>query len=356
MFVWDGRRARLWPVAIQLSTRPDARMFTPADPELDWFAAKLAVQIADANHQELGTHFARTHVVMAPFAVCTNRQLSQDHPLHLLLKPHFRFMLYDNELGRTQFIQPGGPVERMMAGTLEESIGIAKAFYSEWRFDESAFPLEIAQRDMDDRELLPHYPFRDDGMMLWECINRFVADYLALYYQSPQDLQNDQELQNWARELASKDGGRTAGMPERIETFDQLVRTVAIVIFTCAPLHSALNFAQYEYIGYVPNMPYAAYGEFPENGGLDMPSLMKILPPYDLAAYQLKWTEMLTSYHYDRLGHYDEKFQDPPAQALVERFQRELADIEAQIDRANTGRPVPYKYLKPSEIINSINT
>jgi arachidonate 15-lipoxygenase len=209
---------------------------------------------------------------------------------------------------------------------------------------------------MDDRELLPHYPFRDDGMMLWECINRFVADYLALYYQSPQDLQNDQELQNWARELASKDGGRTAGMPERIETFDQLVRTVAIVIFTCAPLHSALNFAQYEYIGYVPNMPYAAYGEFPENGGLDMPSLMKILPPYDLAAYQLKWTEMLTSYHYDRLGHYDEKFQDPPAQALVERFQRELADIEAQIDRANTGRPVPYKYLKPSEIINSINT
>jgi arachidonate 15-lipoxygenase len=356
MFVWDGRRARLWPVAIQLSSRPDARMFTPADPELDWFAAKLAVQIADANHQELGTHFARTHVVMAPFAVCTNRQLSQDHPLHLLLKPHFRFMLYDNELGRTQFIQPGGPVERMMAGTLEESIGIAKAFYSEWRFDESAFPLEIAQRDMDDRELLPHYPFRDDGMMLWECINRFVADYLALYYQSPQDLQNDQELQNWARELASKDGGRTAGMPERIETFDQLVRTVAIVIFTCAPLHSALNFAQYEYIGYVPNMPYAAYGEFPENGGLDMPSLMKILPPYDLAAYQLKWTEMLTSYHYDRLGHYDEKFQDPPAQALVERFQRELADIEAQIDRANTGRPVPYKYLKPSEIINSINT
>jgi arachidonate 15-lipoxygenase len=121
-------------------------------------------------------------------------------------------------------------------------------------------------------------------------------------------------------------------------------------------LHSALNFAQYEYIGYVANMPYAAYHPIPETGGVDLKTVMKILPPYEQAALQLKWTEMLTSYHYDRLGHYDERFEDPKAQAVVERFQQDLEQIEGEIEQRNTNRPLPYTYLKPSQIINSINT
>ncbi len=356
LFGWDHNRKRLLPIAIQISGQPGGRLFTPSDAELDWFLAKLCVQIADANHQELGTHFARTHVAMAPFAVVTNRQLAENHPLHLLLRPHFRFMLYDNDLGRTKFIQPDGPVEHMMAGTLEESIGIAAAFYKEWRLDGAAFPIEIANRKMDDPDVLPHYPFRDDGMLLWQSIRNYIKEYLGLYYQTPNDVAQDHELQNWARELASVDGGRVAGMPARIDTLEQLVDIVTIVVYTCAPLHSALNFAQYEYIGYVLNMPYAAYNPIPETGGVGLKTVMKILPPYEQAALQLKWTEMLTSYHYDRLGHYDERFEDPKAQAVVERFQQDLEQIEREIEQRNTSRPLPYIYLKPSQIINSINT
>lgn len=354
LFCWDG--SRLQPVAIQIDGPSRGRLFTPRDPHLDWFVAKLCVQIADANHQELGTHFARTHVVMAPFAVVTHRQLAENHPVHILLRPHFRFMLYDNDLGRTKFIQPDGPVEHMMAGTLEESVGISAAFYKEWRLDEAAFPVEIASRKMDDPEVLPHYPFRDDGMLIWNSIQKYVKEYLAIYYRSSDDLAQDQELQNWARELAAKDGGRVAGMPASIETVEQLANLLSTVIYTCAPLHSALNFAQYEYIGYVPNMPYAAYHPIPAEGGVDMATLMKILPPYEQAALQLKWTEILTSYHYDRLGHYDEKFEDLQAQAAVERFQQDLAGIEQEIELRNRERPLAYSYLKPSKIINSINT
>jgi arachidonate 15-lipoxygenase len=239
---------------------------------------------------------------------------------------------------------------------LEESIGISAAFYQEWRLDEAAFPVEIASRKMDDSEVLPHYPFRDDGMLIWNSVQKFVDEYIALYYQSPEELAQDQELQNWARELAANEGGRVAGMPARIETAAQLSGILSTVIYTCAPLHSALNFAQYEYIGYVPNMPYAAYHPIPENGGMDKETLMKILPPYEQAALQLKWTEILTSYHYARLGHYDEKFEDPEAQAVIERFRQDLAVVEQKIEQRNRGRPLAYKYLKPSEIINSINT
>jgi arachidonate 15-lipoxygenase len=53
-------------------------------------------------------------MVMAPVAVITRRQLAAQHPMHLLLVPHFRFYLFDNELGRVAFINPGGPVERLL--------------------------------------------------------------------------------------------------------------------------------------------------------------------------------------------------------------------------------------------------
>ncbi|MEB3180769.1 MAG: lipoxygenase family protein [Nostocaceae cyanobacterium] len=362
LFYWHSNSNKnsgsLMPVAIQIHNESggDNLIYTPNDEHLDWFLAKTCVQIADGNHQELGSHFAHTHAVMAPFAVVTARQLGANHPISLLLKPHFRFMLFDNDLGRRYFLQPGGPVDDFMAGTLQESIGFVAKIYEKWSLFDAAFPTELKSRNMEDTEILPHYPFRDDGLLIWNAINKFVADYIQLYYKSSQDLEEDYELQNWARELSAQDGGKVKGMPERVETIEQLIDIITIVIFTCAPLHSCLNFSQYEYMAFVPNMPYAAYHPIPETKGVDMETIMKILPPFKQAADQVMWTEILTSFHYDKLGHYDEEFSDPLAQEMLVQFQQNLHDIERQIDIKNQTRPIPYNYLKPSEIINSINT
>ena len=362
LFYWQSNgnknRGSLMPVAIQIhnDSGGDNLIYTPDDPNLDWFLAKTCVQIADGNHQELGSHFAHTHAVMAPFAIVTVRQLGENHPLALLLKPHFRFMLFDNQLGRTHFLQPGGPVEEFMAGTLQESLGFVAKAYEEWSLDQFAFPTELKNRKMDDPEILPHFPFRDDGILVWDAIKKFVTQYLQLYYKTSQDLSEDNELQNWARELAAQDGGRVKGMPDKIDTIEQLIDIVTIVIFTCAPLHSVLNFAQYEYMAFVPNMPYAAYHPIPDSKGIDMETMMKLLPPFKRSADQVMWTDILTSYHYDKLGFYDEDFADPLAQEIILQFQQNLQEVERQIDINNQSRPIPYNYLKPSQIINSINT
>ncbi len=362
LFYWQSNgnknRGSLMPVAIQIynDSGGDHLIYTPDDPNLDWFLAKTCVQIADGNHQELGSHFAHTHAVMAPFAIVTVRQLGENHPLALLLKPHFRFMLFDNQLGRTHFLQPGGPVEEFMAGTLQESLGFVAKAYEEWSLDQFAFPTELKNRQMDDPEILPHFPFRDDGILVWDGIKKFVTQYLQLYYKTSQDLSEDNELQNWARELAAQDGGRVKGMPDKIDTIEKLIDIVTIVIFTCAPLHSVLNFAQYEYMAFVPNMPYAAYHPIPDSKGIDMETMMKLLPPFKRAADQVMWTDILTSYHYDKLGFYDEDFADPLAQEILLQFQQNLQEVERQIEINNQSRPIPYNYLKPSQIINSINT
>ncbi|MEH2179780.1 lipoxygenase family protein [Nostoc sp.] len=362
LFYWQSNDSSnggsLVPVAIQINHDSGAKsvIYTPDDPYLDWFLAKICVQIADGNHQELGTHFTYTHAVMAPFAIVTARQLAENHPIALLLKPHFRFMLFDNDLGRTQFLQPGGPVDEFMAGSLAESLGFVAKVYEEWSVEKFTFPRLIKSRGTDDPEILPHFPFRDDGILIWNAVEKFVTEYLQLYYKTSQDISDDYELQNWAKELVAQDGGRVKGMPGKIATLEQLIEIISVVVFTCAALHSALNFSQYEYMAFVPNMPYAAYHPIPETKGVDLETIMKILPPFKQAADQVMWTEILTSYHYDKLGFYDEEFADPLAQEIVVQFQQNLHEIERQIDIRNQTRPIPYNYFKPSQIINSINT
>jgi arachidonate 15-lipoxygenase len=293
---------------------------------------------------------------MAPFAIVTNRQLSVRHPVYQLLEPHFRFMLYDNKLGLDYFLNPGGPVERFMAGTLGESLDFVRDVYKDWSLTDVELPMDLQLRGMDDAESLPHYPFRDDGLPIWRAIERFVRAYLALYYKTPQDLAQDPELQSWARELTDPKQGAVRGMPSKIETVDQLVRAITSVIFTCGPKHSALNYAQWDYMGVIPCVPYASYCPVPLQKGADLKKVMEFLPPYRLAAEQLMWTEMLTSYRHDRLGHYGREFPDPQAQELTIQFQHDLDQIEQEIQARNRTRMNPYEYMRPSLIINSINT
>lgn len=356
LFWWDGGAGRLRTIGIQVHRGEGARVFLPTDPPLDWLAAKMAYQCADACHQEIGTHFAGTHMVMAPVAVVTNRQLAEQHPVHLLLAPHFRFYLFDNELGRVAFINPDGPVERMLGGTLEESLGIPLNLYKAWNIRDAALPADLAARGCDDPALLPRYPMRDDGLPIWEAIHAFVGDYLALYYPDDAAVAADSELAAWARELAGEDGGRVAGMPEVIDNRELLQELLSTVIWICGPLHSMLNFSQWDYIN-LPNMSYALYGEVPEAlGEVDEAKIMELMPPFDRAAYQLWWCKILTSYRYDALGDYDGQFDDPAAKRAIQSFQQRLREIERDTDQRDAARPVSSPYLKPSLCINSINT
>lgn len=363
-----GDRGELMPIAIQLNPNPDSRIYHPFDPYLDWLFAKLCVQVADANHHELHVHLARTHLVMEPFAIVTNRQLAENHPLSLLLRPHFRFMLANNNLAHSRLINPSGPVDHLMAGNLAESMEIVKASMRTWRLDEAALPIELAGRGMDDRTRLPHYPYRDDGLLLWQAINEYVAQYLRYFYPTVADIQDDDELQNWAAELVAADGGRVQGMPDQITSVDQLINIVTNVLFICGPQHSAINSPQYDYMSFAANMPLAAYRPaIAQAVTVTEAELLQFLPPYKQAADQLHVLFILAAYRYDRLGYYEKSFRDlyqmeladlfagTPIPGFVEQFQQKLNWIEQEIDRANRGRVVPYPYFKPSLVLNSIS-
>ena len=355
-------RGELTPIAIQLVPElgTKSRILTPFDSHLNWLYAKICVQIADANHHEMSSHLCHTHLVMEPFAIVTARQLGESHPLGLLLRPHFRFMLYNNELARNNLINQGGFVDDLLAGTLRESLQIVREAYFKnaqeyWSLDGFALPNEIKNRGLDDVERLPHYPYRDDGMLLWDAIEKFVSNYLSIYYPNPEDIKEDYELQAWIRELVASDAGRVKGVPERIDNLQQLINIVTAIIFTCGPQHSAVNYPQYEYMTFVPNMPLAGYESVKPNPTIDLKDMMAFLPPPNQAAEQLQILYGLAAYRYDRLGYYDRPFTDPRAEEAVRLFQQDLNHIERKIELRNKNRLVEYDYLKPSLVLNSIS-
>lgn len=67
-------------------------------------------------------------------------------------------------------------------------------------------------------------------------------------------------MQDFAKECVDqKSGARVKGMPQQIERCSDLVDILTSIIFVCGPGHGAINFSQYEYMAFTPNMPLAVY-------------------------------------------------------------------------------------------------
>ena len=366
LFYLPNHDGKLQPVGIQISPpgdpqesqdRKDLKLgsawITPEHDPVKWRYAKLCVQTADSNHHELITHLFRTHLAMEPFAIATAHQLAKNHPLGILLRPHFRFMLLNGDLARTRLV---GYIDRLIAGTSEDLAQLFKNAHADWSFDEFAFPKEIENRGMN-VDTIAHYPYRDDGMLVWNAVHDFVSSYLQLYYPDQKTIQDDTELQAWAKELVSSTEGRVKGLKVPIETVEDLIKIVTNIIFNCGPQHSAINYSQYEYMAYAPNMPLTTYQPIRQGGNVeDDLQLLPFLPPRTQAAEQLAIIYILAvPYFYDKLGHYGRSFADRKAQECVKNFRDALKEAENTIANSNRKRLVEYPYFKPSQILNSIS-
>ncbi|MDX1958719.1 MAG: lipoxygenase family protein [Leptospiraceae bacterium] len=353
----------LIPIAIQLRQKPekDEPIFTPLDG-LDWRVAKTFLQAADANHLETYSHLGRTHLVIEPIIVATHRTIANTHPLFALLIPHFKFNLAIDTIGKKQLINRGGYMDQLLAGTLEASLKLTGEAYSSYNFDKSMIKTELKDRGLLEKTDLPDYPYRHDGILIWNAIHKFVSSYIDLYYTTDEIVASDVELQNWVNEIRTMTkmkGFITENDKEiPLSKKSKLIDTITHIIFTATAQHSCVNFPQYDFIANVANMPFALYKDAPKSRGelKEISDLMKYLPPNKQTTQQVIIMFLLTAWRYNRLGHYsDTDFTDERVAPLIDSFQRELTSIEKTIDTRNKKRPVPYIYLKPSLILNSIN-
>ncbi len=346
----------LRPIAIQLYQEPAASnpVYSLKDGNL-WLAAKTFAQIADGNHHILYTHATRIHYVMEAVIMASRRQLYKSHPINVLLRPHLQFTLNVNHQHTFLKNRKGRPGRfgELFAGDYEATTQCMANGMTSFNFKASAFPNDIASREVDNPNLF--YPYRDDGALLWEAIQHFSQEYTDIYYKSDADVIEDHEIQAWANDIAAQDRGRIPGFPINFESKQVLAETIGHIIFLCTAFHSCIHFNQYKYPGFVPNMPFSAYAP-PPNGKdspMDAAELLKLQPAFR-AAYSQTWTFFQTNFRVNRIGQYPLRRFDPEARDVIQRFKKRLTDIEGQIDRRNNDRLFTYDRMNPRTIPNGV--
>jgi arachidonate 15-lipoxygenase len=371
----DCPNRRLLPVAIQCYQDPSPEnpiFLAPSnnsslEERWAWQMAKLIVQIADGNYHEFVSHLGGTHLRMEPIAIATDRKLPVTHPLGALLRPHFEGTLFINDSAVKGLVNLGGTVDKVAAGTLKSSIllSVKGAKDYPYPFNESSLPTVLKARGVDDPQCLPNYPYRDDGLLIWNAIFEWVSSYLKLFYADDISVQNDAAIQAWIQDLTAPNGGQMSGIGEKltedspvtIQTLAYLIEAVTLIIFTSSANHAAVNFPQATFMTYMPNMPLAGYREAPKTTkGMSEQDYLKLLPPLSQAENQMNMTYLLGSVYYTRLGNYgDSYFSDDRVKDLLKVFHERLLSIELEITARNEARPTEYNVLRPSKIPQSIN-
>jgi arachidonate 15-lipoxygenase len=346
---------QLQPVAVQLGRNPQQfEVFTPADEPKLWGAVKMIYLCADFNLHEMATHLSGVHFILEGVVVSTARQLHTNHPVAVLLENHFRYLLWNNFIGRQTLVNPGGFTEQLLAGELMEgSVEIMRRHYAQWDVSDWDFPAELASRGTLDADRLPFYPFRDDGLVLWEALGRFVSDYVELYYASDQDVAGDPEVAAWAAELASPEGAHLAGFPATISSREQLSALLHGMIFRSSAYHSAVNFGQYTHYSYPARTPGAVCAD-PRQ--VRETARTAYLPGGEAALTQVGIMHVLAGLRDLHLADADLSwYEDPATWPLIARLRQDLAALEARIDAGGRPGGMDYDLMRPSKVTAAAN-
>ena len=250
IFYHSPRGNQLLPLAIQLCQTPglECPIWTPRDTNEDWAMAKIWFSNAQVHVSSIVSHLAPTHYFVEPFALALRRCLPPAHPVHKLMKEHFKNVVAINTQARERLTSDGGTIHRAFTvghgsnGTLEL---LAKAF-REFHFDDLHYSDNLRKRDMLD---LPGYHHRDDALMLWDAILDYVTDMMDIFYERDADVVDDWELQGWVQDVSQNGFGMIEGaqapylgVPQQLRTKQELVMFLQKLIFTTSVRHQFVGY------------------------------------------------------------------------------------------------------------------
>ncbi|CAN0080276.1 unnamed protein product [Rangifer tarandus platyrhynchus] len=352
---------KLLPMVIQIqppsSISPTPPLFLPSDPPLAWLLAKTWVRNSDFQLHQLQYHLLNTHLLAEVIAVATMRCLPGLHPIFKLLMPHIRYTMEINTRARTQLISDGGIFDKAVSTGGGGHVHLLRRALAQLTY-RSLCPLD----DLADRRLLgtPGALYARDALRLWEITARYVEGIVHLFYRGDDVVKGDPELQAWCREITEV-GLRQAqerGFPVSFQSQNQLCHFLTMCVFTCTAQHGAINQGQLDWYAWVPNAPCTMRMPPPTTKeDVTMATMMGSLPDVRQACLQMAITWHLGRRQPDMvpLGHHKEKyFSDPKAKSVLNQFQTDLENLEREITARNEQLDLPYEYLKPSHIENSI--
>ncbi|XP_064904262.1 polyunsaturated fatty acid lipoxygenase ALOX15B-like [Columba livia] len=354
--LWLNPQGELRPIAIQLSQDPGVPIFTPQDAPWCWALAKLWVRGAHFTQHELVTHLLSTHFLAETFAVATQR-LPAAHPIHQLLLPHFRFTFHINILARESLLNPGGIIDQATAVGREGTLELVARGTAALTYRELCVPEDIEDRGV---ALVPNYYYRDDALEIWAAMESLVEGVVSLHYAGDKEVAEDEELQSWVGDIFTYAvlGNQQSGFPSKLLTRPELVKFTTMIMFCCSARHSAVNSGQYDFAAWMPNTPGTLQGDPPVTKAEATEQRFLGTLPSPAATGALLALLSVVSYEGGQprpLGsRCPELLVGAAAQRLIGQFRRRLAAISRRIGDRNRRLELPYPYLDPPRVTESV--
>ncbi|CAB3985700.1 allene oxide synthase-lipoxygenase -like [Paramuricea clavata] len=359
------RSGDLVPIAIQLYQQPSESnpIWTPDDGQYDWLLARMWFRNADHQVHQMATHLLKTHLVIEAFCVASWRQLPSIHPVFQLLFPHIRSVVAINTIGRNELVAKGGIVDKTLSIGGGGHIQLLEKTYKDFKFDMLCLPAMLKNRGVDDPEKLPNYYYRDDGLLMWDAISKFIREFLVIFYQSDDDVCNDHELQSWLTDiddngLPTREGNVDHVFPACLQTRDELQHVLTCIVFTSSCQHAAVNFPQMEITGFIPNVPPVMRLPPPtRKNQASLQYIMDTLPNKIQAGWHIGTMYTLTRIAEDErfIGDFSQGLLNgKEVEGVISRFQASLQSISEVIKKRNASVKIPYPYLLPERVPNSI--
>ncbi|EPQ01640.1 Arachidonate 5-lipoxygenase [Myotis brandtii] len=353
---------KMVPIAIQLNQVPGEEnpIFLPSDAKYDWLLAKIWVRSSDFHIHQTVTHLLRTHLVSEVFGIAMYRQLPAVHPIFKLLVAHVRFTIAINTKAREQLICEYGLFDKANATGGGGHVQMVQKAMQNLTYTSLCFPEAIKARGMDSTEDIPYYFYRDDGLLVWEAIRAFTADVVGIYYENDQVVEEDQELQDFVKDVYvyGMRGRKASGFPKSIKTREKLSEYLTVVIFTASAQHAAVNFGQYDWCSWIPNAPPTMRAPPPTaKGVVTIEQIVDTLPDRGRSCWHLGAVWALSQFQENELflGMYpEEHFTEKPVKEAMTRFRKNLDTIVSVIAERNKNKKLPYYYLSPDRIPNSV--
>ncbi|KAG1671751.1 Arachidonate 12-lipoxygenase, 12R-type [Nymphon striatum] len=333
----------LLPIAIQLKQEPGPEnpVFLPSDPEFTWKAAKYFYSVSEGIHHETITHLSNVHIVLDVICISMRRIMSRSHPIYRLLNPHFWRLLGNNHYGLISLFKDGGIYDKAISGG-----------------NFAARALIVSS------DVLEYYPYRDDGLLVYDAVETYVRKIVNNHYDKMSKLKNDSELRNWRLQLGRSQEHNGCGLidlpgdeDDGFLCTEDIVQLCAAIIFTASAQHAAVNYPQYENYAHPPNHPLKLNAPpFTTKDAITEEDLVKLLPNNITTLRTMLFATVLSYMDGKPLGEFDtvHLYHPKDVQAAAE-FREDLQRGTEIITERNREREVPYPWMATDCIKNSPN-
>jgi hypothetical protein len=291
---------------------------TPFHPE--WEQATKIVLCAASTHLSLVRHFNWVHLAGgAQLAIATRNRLRKDHPLFRLLWPYIYGTLQSNDMVSRGQMARGGDFETTFSFTYKGMCDLFDDTYREYQHSVNDPETDAKSRGLQGADL--DTPTQHNLEELFDVMHRFVQNYLEIYY--PRDpngttaVRRDIEVMAWLDELnVLLPNG--VGVSRKRVTWDELARMLAGQLYLVTAQHEILGSFLWNYQLWTHRQPARIYVDFQAE-------------PLDV--YQrLVNANYILNVHRRALIHNFDALVLPNARDALSRFQRELRDLQAEME------------------------